>query len=57
MAERIVIGSEEEVKQRLQSGQGDVFYDKTHALGNLLFGFESDEGWDYVLQDLCNRKK
>ena len=42
MNERIVIGRENEVRHRLENGEGEVYYDETRPLGSLLLNFESD---------------
>ena len=42
MTERIVIGRSDEVRMRLESGGGDVYYDETRSLGSLLLSFEVD---------------
>ena len=44
MVERVVIGIKEEVRRRMDYGEneGEVFFDETRPLGNLLINFESD---------------
>ncbi len=42
MTERIVIGKSDEVRRRLEHGNGEVYYDRTRPLGELLLHFESD---------------
>jgi hypothetical protein len=44
MSERIVIAEAGEALNRLNGGAGDVYYDQTRPLGQLLFNFESDMG-------------
>lgn len=42
MKEHIVIGEPSEVRRRLERGTGEVYYDQTRPLGELLLTFESD---------------
>lgn len=42
LTERIVIGETGEVRLRLEHGIGDVYYDRTRRLGQLLLNFEAD---------------
>ena len=43
MIERIIIGESDEVRQRLESRTGEVYFDETRPLGYLLLTFESDK--------------
>ena len=43
MTERIIIGRTDEVRQRLERKAGEVYFDETRPLGNLLLTFESDK--------------
>ena len=43
MTERVVIGRSNDVRQRLQTKAGKVYYDVTRPLGSLLLTFESDK--------------
>ena len=49
--ERIIVGLEDEVKKLLQNENGDVYFDKTSPLGQLLFDFESESADEWV--DKC----
>lgn len=42
LTERIVIGETSEVRWRLESGTGEVYYDQTRPLGQFLIDFEAD---------------
>ena len=41
MTERIIIGRTDDVRERLESKTGEVYYDETRPLGSLLLTFES----------------
>ena len=43
MTEHIVIGRTEEVRRRLEYGDGEVYYDEARPLGSLLLTFEGDK--------------
>ena len=47
MAERVVIGRAEDARCRLESGEGEAYYDKTRPLGSLLLSFESDTAGEW----------
>ena len=42
MSERIVIGKSDELRRRLNGGDGGVYYDESRPLGTLLLTFEND---------------
>lgn len=42
MTERIVIGESHEARRQLEQGEGEVYYDQTRPLGELLLTFEAD---------------
>ena len=43
MTERIVIGEMNETRRHLKDGTGEVYYDQTRPLGQLLLNFEADK--------------
>jgi len=43
MTERIVIGEMSETRRHLENGVGEVYYDQTRPLGQLLLSFEADK--------------
>ena len=47
LAERIIIGRENEVRLILNGNDGEVYYDETRPFGSLLFDFESDANGDW----------
>ena len=42
MTERIVIGETNETRRHLENGTGEIYYDQTRPLGQLLLNFEAD---------------
>jgi len=56
MAERVVIGRTEDVRRRLEKGEGDVYYDETHPLGSLLLTFESDKNGEWNKKGMLLRE-
>ena len=54
MTERIVIGETSETRRHLEYGQGEIYYDCTRLLGQLLLDFESDKErkWNVNLMQL-----
>ena len=49
MTERVIIGTADEVRRSLEydRDEGDVYYDETRTLGNLLINFESDTNGEW----------
>ena len=43
MTERIVIGETNETRRHLENETGEVYYDQTRPLGQLLLNFEADK--------------
>jgi len=43
MTERIVIGETNETRRHLENGTGEIYYDQTRPLGQLLLSFEADK--------------
>ena len=58
IAERIIIGKENEVRFLLNGGDGEVYYDETRPIGNFLFNFEADPNgvWLAHLETLRNNR-
>jgi len=54
MTERIVIGEMSETRRHLENGAGEVYYDQTRPLGQLLLSFEADKDrqWNVNLMRL-----
>ena len=54
MTERIVIGETSETRRHLEYGQGEIYYDQTRPLGQLLLSFEADKDmkWNVNLSRL-----
>jgi hypothetical protein len=48
MTERVIIGRADDVRQRLESKTGGVYYDETRPLGSLLLTFESDKTGEWT---------
>ena len=48
LAERIIIGRENEVRLVLNGGDGNVYYDETRPIGSFLFNFEGDKNGDWI---------
>jgi len=42
MTERIVVGETSETRRHLENGTGEIYYDQTRLLGQLLLDFEAD---------------
>lgn len=53
MRERILLGTEKEIRHRLQQGNGNVFYDDSAPMGRFLTNFETDS--DRVWEINCSR--
>jgi len=55
LSERIIIGKVDEVRRKLNSGDGDIYYEETRLLGSLLLNFESDINgdWNKNILTLC----
>jgi len=55
LAERIIIGKVDEVRRKLNGGDGDIYYEETRHLGSLLLNFESDVdgNWNKNILTLC----
>ena len=59
MDERVIVGRADEIRQRLESKAGEVYYDETRPLGSLLLTFESDKTGEWnrngaILRDSYN---
>ena len=56
MAERVIIGRPGDVRQRLETKAGVVYYDVTRPLGSLLLTFGSDKTgvWNRNRDILCD---
>ena len=48
LAERIVIGRENEVRFVLNGGDGNVYYDEIRPIGSFLFNFEADPNGEWM---------
>ena len=62
LKERIIIGKVDEVQWHLKHGDGNVYFDETRPLGNLLLNFENDENGDWnknhmILRDSYGKEK
>ncbi|MCL1882474.1 MAG: hypothetical protein FWF81_01800 [Defluviitaleaceae bacterium] len=55
LAEKIIIGRVDEVRRKLNGGDGDIYYEGTRPLGSLLLHFESDINgdWNMNISPLC----
>ncbi|MCL1884606.1 MAG: hypothetical protein FWF81_12755 [Defluviitaleaceae bacterium] len=55
LSEKIIIGRVDEVRQKLNGGEGDILYEGTRPLGSLLLHFESDINgdWNKNILPLC----
>ncbi|MDL2231948.1 hypothetical protein LJC63_00005 [Ruminococcaceae bacterium OttesenSCG-928-L11] len=47
MTERIVIGEMNETRRQLEDGSGNIYFDHTRPLGQLLIDFETDTGMEW----------
>jgi len=47
MTERIVVGETSETRRHLENGTGEIYYDQTRPLGQLLLSFEADKNRDW----------
>ena len=58
LAERIIIGRENEVRLLLNGGDSNVYYDKIRPVGSFLFNFEADPNgvWHKHLETLRNNR-
>lgn len=56
MKERVIIGKESEVQKLLENGSGDVYFDETAPLGNMISTFESDteNQWEIAITQLAD---
>jgi hypothetical protein len=48
LKERILVGEQREVGKLLRGEDGEVFYDETRPIGQLLFGFKSDPDKSWI---------
>ena len=55
MTERVVIGRTDDTRRRLESGEGEVYFDGTRPLGSLLLSFESDKTGEWNRQGMILR--
>jgi len=57
--ERIIIGEENEVRNFLENGSGDLYFNEITPLGNIFFTFETDaeNQWQKIIEQLLDGYK
>ncbi len=54
--ERIVIGTADDARRRLENGTGEVYYDETRPMGSLLLTFEADAAGEWNKRGMVLRE-